>query len=228
MNQDVVSILDPRSSIHEQLVWQWIGRQPFVQCWQRQQELVEERQANTIPDQLLLVEHDHVVTLGRGGRVKHLRSVIDDAGQIIPVHRINRGGDVTYHGPGQLVGYPILDLRARGLGVHQYLHLLEDMLVSALTEDGVAASVREGHTGVWVEDRKIASLGIGVRNGVTLHGFALNVSIDLSCFDRVVPCGLEGVRMTSMAECGVDRSVEEMATHVARHFVAALEGLRNT
>ena len=160
-----------------------------------QQTLVEQRIAAEIPDALVLLEHPLVFTLGRGGDERYLL----DPGQA-PVHRVGRGGEVTFHGPGQLVGYPILDLKQHGRDVHRYLRLLEDVIIATLAEWDIAATRRNGLTGVWVGTDKIASIGIGVRRWVTFHGLGLNVNTDLSYFSAIVPCGLPGVRMTSMQE----------------------------
>ena len=160
-----------------------------------QQTLVAQRIAAEIPDSLVLLEHPPVFTLGRGGDERYLL----DPGQV-PVHRVGRGGEVTFHGPGQLVGYPILDLKRHGKDVHRYLRLLEDVLIATLAAWNIATTRRDGLTGVWAGTDKIASIGIGVRRWVTFHGFALNVNTDLSCFSAIVPCGLPGVRMTSMQE----------------------------
>ncbi len=160
-----------------------------------QQTLVAQRIAAEIPDSLVLLEHPPVFTLGRGGDERYLLN----PGQV-PVHRVGRGGEVTFHGPGQLVGYPILDLNRHGKDVHRYLRLLEDVLIATLAKWGIAATRRDGLTGVWAGTGKIASIGIGVRRWVTFHGFALNVHTDLSYFSVIVPCGLPEVRMTSMQE----------------------------
>ena len=160
-----------------------------------QQTLVAQRIVAEIPDSLVLLEHPPVFTLGRGGDERYLL----DPGQV-PVHRVGRGGEVTFHGPGQLVGYPILDLKRHGKDVHRYLRLLEDVVIATLAAWGITATWRDGLTGVWVGTDKIASIGIGVRRWVTFHGFALNVNTDLSYFSAIVPCGLSGVRMTSMQE----------------------------
>ena len=160
-----------------------------------QQTLVAQRIAAEIPDSLVLLEHPPVFTLGRGGDERYLLN----PGQV-PVHRVGRGGEVTFHGPGQLVGYPILDLKRHGKDVHRYLRPLEGVLIATLAAWGITATRRDGLTGVWVGTDKIASIGIGVRRWVTFHGFALNVNTDLSYFSAIVPCGLPGVRMTSMQE----------------------------
>jgi lipoyl(octanoyl) transferase len=148
-------------------------------------------------DVLLLLEHPPVVTLGRGARGGHL---LDRAG--IEVIEVERGGDVTYHGPGQLVGYPILDLTQHRTDLHWYLRTLEQALIAALADLAVPAVRRPGYTGVWTGGRKIASIGVHVKQWVTWHGFALNVTTDLSQFDRIVPCGIEGVEMTSVEREG--------------------------
>ncbi len=145
-----------------------------------------------------------------------------------PLFPINRGGQATYHGPGQLIGYPIIDLRNYGQDLHRYLRWLEALLVETLAEVGIAATTRSGLTGVWVEDRKIASIGVGVRHWITMHGFALNVCGDLSPFDQIVPCGIANVTMTSIArETGTEQSVSEMASRVEKIALRRMRELRN-
>lgn len=160
-----------------------------------QEELLHRRCERVGEDTLLLVEHPPVFTLGRGAEEKNLLTPRE-----VPVHRVSRGGEVTFHGPGQLVGYPLIDLTNHGRDVHLYLRGLEAVLIEVLATYGIAAHREAGKTGVWVNEKKIASIGVGVRRWVTYHGFALNVSTDLSYFADIVPCGLVGVRMTSMAE----------------------------
>jgi len=178
-----------------------LGRRPYGEALALQRELVERRiQGGLSNDLLLLLEHDPVVTLGRGGRPESLPLSPADLGRRgIEWYEVERGGDVTYHNPGQLVGYPILDLHQHRLDLHWYLRQLEATLIAALGELGIAAERKPPYTGVWVGGRKIASLGVHVRRWVTLHGFALNVNNDLSGFDLIVPCGIPGVRMTSVA-----------------------------
>jgi lipoyl(octanoyl) transferase len=167
--------------------------------WQR--SLAQDRIAGRQPhDVLLLLEHDPVVTLGRTSRGEHVLKPED-----IDVVEVERGGDVTFHGPGQLVGYPILDLNGYRLDLHWYLRTLEQALIDALGRLGIPAERNPGLTGVWTGGRKIASIGIHVKQWVTWHGFALNVTTDLAAFDRIVPCGIPGVVMTSVArERGTD------------------------
>lgn len=174
------------------------GRLDYDQALQLQQHLLQQREWRKA-DILLLLEHPAVITLGRGGRLSNLclaETTLAERG--IPVVRVGRGGDVTYHGPGQLVGYPIVDLTPRGRDLHRYLRLLEETLLTTLAAFGLQGRRDPGRTGVWVGAAKIASIGIGVRHWISWHGFALNVATDLRAFDAIVPCGLPGVRMTSM------------------------------
>ena len=178
-----------------------LGRVAYDEALALQERLRDARIAGEIPDTLLLLEHPDVITLGAGASEGFLRFPGEAlARRGYEVRRTNRGGEATWHGPGQLVGYPILDLEPRGRDLHRYLRALEDVLIDGLADLGVPAVRRDGYTGVWLDARsKIASIGVGVRRWVTMHGFALNVCCDLARFDVIVPCGLSGVRMVSMA-----------------------------
>jgi lipoyl(octanoyl) transferase len=172
------------------------GRVPYDQALEWQRRLAGERISGVLPhDVLLLLEHPAVVTLGRGSHGEHL---LDPGG--IDVVEVERGGDVTYHGPGQLVGYPIIDLTGHRRDLHWYLRTLEQVLIDALATLEIPAERRAGFTGVWTRGggRKIASIGVHVKQWVTWHGFALNVTTDLTAFNRIVPCGIAGVEMTSI------------------------------
>ncbi len=170
------------------------GTVPYGEALEWQRELAEDRIAGRLThDVLLLLEHPPVVTLGRNS---HPANLLQPAG--IDVFEVERGGDVTFHGPGQLVGYPILDLRAYKPDLHWYLRTLEQALIEALGVLGIVAERNPGFTGVWTRGKKIASIGIHVKQWVTWHGFALNVTTDLTHFDRIVPCGIHGVEMTSV------------------------------
>ncbi|MEN8183724.1 MAG: lipoyl(octanoyl) transferase LipB, partial [Myxococcota bacterium] len=187
-------------------------------------ETVEARRRGEIPDRLLLLEHPPVVTLGRRGDEANLRlDRASLAARGVEVHRVSRGGDVTYHGPGQLVGYAVVDLAARGRpDVHRFLRLQEAALIETLARLGVAGTRRPGLTGVFVAgapQRKIASIGIGLRGWVSHHGFALNLSVDLSGFEAIVPCGLSDIEMTSVSREGEDASPADLALR-ARHAIA--------
>ncbi|HYF39585.1 MAG TPA: lipoyl(octanoyl) transferase LipB [Gemmatimonadales bacterium] len=178
-----------------------LGRQPYAEVLELQRSLARRRIAGDLnEDLLLLVEHEPVVTLGRGTRPASLplsAAVLAQRG--IAVHEVERGGDATFHGPGQLVGYPILDLRSHREDLHWYLRSLEQALILALDAMGIPAGTNPGLTGVWTRGRKIASIGIHVKQWITFHGFALNVSTELAYFDMIVPCGIRDVVMTSVA-----------------------------
>jgi len=183
------------------LIVQDLGRRAYGEVLELQRALCRQRIAGEIDeDILLLVEHDPVVTLGRGTRAESLplpKLELERRG--VEVFEVERGGDVTFHGPGQLVGYPVVDLRQHREDLHWYLRRLEAGLIGGLDRLGIAAGPNPGLTGVWTRGRKIASIGIHVKQWVTFHGFALNVSTDLSYFDLIVPCGIRDVIMTSVA-----------------------------
>jgi lipoyl(octanoyl) transferase len=192
----------------------WLGRVAFAEALARQEELAAAKRANpAAPDELWLLEHEPVYTIGRTPDQSSLRGA---ALLPHPLFEINRGGQATYHGPGQLVGYFLIDLRRSGRDLHRYLRWIEALLIELLAHDEISASARPGLTGVWVEQRKIASIGVGVRHWITMHGFALNVSGDLSPFDRITPCGIADVAMTSIEkETGTIHQLEEVAARMA-------------
>ncbi len=174
----------------------WLGRIAYQDALAEQEQLLERRLQGEAEDTLLLLEHEPVYTIGRTLD----RSSLSKQPELPhPVVETNRGGQATYHGPGQLVGYPILDLRAHGKDLHRYLRALEQSLIDLCQDVDIRAGRREGLTGVWVADRKLASIGVGVRRWISMHGFALNVCGELTGFDAIVPCGLSDVTMTSMA-----------------------------
>jgi lipoate-protein ligase B len=172
-----------------------LGTREFGEVWALQKDLVARRQRDEIPDTLILVEHPHVITLGRGTHKENVLAPGD-----MPLFEIERGGDVTYHGPGQLVGYPIFLLRQPERDLHVYLRNLEEALIRAVGRFGIPGARKEGWTGVWTGGgaRKLASIGVAVKRWVTLHGFALNVATELARFAAINPCGLEATTMGSM------------------------------
>ena len=183
-----------------------------------QRQLIARRQQGLLPDQLLLLEHPHVITLGRNGHAANLLAsadVLRRAG--IAFYATDRGGDVTYHGPGQLVGYPIIDLREWQRDVGAYVRAVEQTIIDTLADYGISAGRIPKLTGVWVDDRKIAAIGVHISRWVTSHGFALNVSTDLSYFQYIVPCGLTKP-VTSMAALGVHAGLREVGQTLAAHF----------
>lgn len=209
-----------------ELAVEWLGRVPYGEALELQRKRVEARRSGAGGDVLLLLEHPPVVTLGRSTRPDSLLEAPDALrARGIEVHEVARGGDVTWHGPGQLVGYLVLDLEAHGRpDVHAHLRGIEALLIDALAALGVPAGRREGMTGVFVEPssppRKIASIGVGLRGWVTYHGFALNVAPGPEAFAGIVPCGLHGVEMTSLA-AERDRVGDEVALLAeTRDFVA--------
>jgi lipoyl(octanoyl) transferase len=201
----------------------WLGRISYEEALALQERLVKERSESlkhpelyaSNRDLLLLLEHEPVYTIGRTPDQSSLR---DAAHLPHPVVQINRGGQATYHGPGQLIGYPILDLRNHGKDLHLYLRRLEEFLIDLLSGYGISAQRREGLTGVWIGHRKIASIGVGVRNWISMHGFALNVCGDLSPYREITPCGIAGVEMTSVERETGRGSVEEVAERAAVLF----------
>lgn len=202
--------------------FQDLGLRPYQAALDLQQDLADRRKRGEIPDQFLIVEHPHVVTMGRNAHAEHLLAgpeILARAG--IELHHINRGGDVTYHGPGQIVGYPILDLRDWKRDVVEYLRMLEQVIIGAIADFGVLGERNPGKTGVWVRHegslRKVAALGVHLSRWVTSHGFALNLDTDLSYFRYIVPCGLTEP-VTSLRELGVAATRAQVVSALADHF----------
>jgi lipoyl(octanoyl) transferase len=195
-----------------------LGRTDYGTALELQRQLAAERQQGLIPDQLLLLEHPHVITLGRNGKAGNVLAsdeVLSRAG--VSFYPTDRGGDVTYHGPGQLVGYPIIDLREWQRDVGAYVRAVEQVIIDTLADYGISAGRIPKLTGVWVDDCKIAAIGVRISRWVTSHGFALNVSTDLSYFQYIVPCGLTKP-VTSMAALGVQVGLHEVGQTLATHF----------
>ena len=196
-----------------------LGLVPYPEAWALQNRLADARRAGLAPDTLILLEHPHTYTIGRSGTRDHVFLTESElAARGITCLDVDRGGDVTYHGPGQLVGYSIFDLGSQP-DVGRYLRNLEDCLIETLVDFGIAAGRLSGYTGVWIGDRKIAAIGVKVSQGVTTHGFALNVSTDLSLFTHILPCGIPDKGVTSMAlEVGRAPAMTEVEARVMAHF----------
>ncbi len=176
-----------------------LGRQDFEECWTLQRRIHRARKEEILPDCLLLVEHPHVLTLGKGGKRENIlvsETLLRERG--IACLSIERGGDVVYHGPGQLVGYPIFALKREGIGIVNFVWRLEEVMIQILKDYGIVGERNERNRGVWVGKDKVGFVGIAVRDGISLHGFALNVNPDLSFFELIQPCGLKGVKATSI------------------------------
>lgn len=209
----------------------WLGRVGFEKALALQEEIVHRKGLASIsvaletsePDELLLLEHEPVYTIGRS---KDQSSLGNSDKLPYSVIQINRGGHATYHGPGQLIGYPILDLKNYGQDLHRYLRALETILIETLDSYGINATQRESLTGVWVKNRKIASIGVGIRRWISMHGFALNVCGDLAPFQKIIPCGITGVEMTSIErETGFSVNVKSVSEQIAKKFSEQFERL---
>jgi lipoyl(octanoyl) transferase len=198
-----------------ELSYQNLGFLDYQSALCVQERLVQRKQREPSPDVLLFVEHPHVYTLGRGGEASNVLAPGE-----VPVYRTSRGGDVTYHGPGQLVVYPIIDLRSKlRKDVHRYVRNLESSAIRTLKDFGLEGTRRPPFTGIWIGDRKISAIGVAVRRCITFHGLALNVNTDLAYFDRIIPCGLEWAGVTSMAsELGAQLSMERVRESFLHSF----------
>ena len=192
-----------------------LGQLDYPAALALQERIVKLKQHEHLADVILFVEHPHVYTLGRGGKASNVL-----APQEVPIMRTNRGGDVTYHGPGQLVVYPLIDLRSKlRKDVHRYLRNLELSAIHTLKDFGLEGTRRPPYTGIWTSDRKIAAIGIAVRRCITFHGLALNVNTDLSYFNRIIPCGLSWAGVTSMArELGAEQNLIEVRERFLKNF----------
>lgn len=176
-----------------------LGKMPYGEAWKLQKQVWQLRVENRIPDTLILVEHPAVITLGKSGKANNLLVSEDELKRRgIELFRVERGGDITYHGPGQLVGYPIFFIREAIAGVHAFVSKVEESLIQALAAQGIRAERKPKLTGVWVQDEKVAAIGIAVSKRVSFHGFALNVNTDLSQFELITPCGIRDKGVTSM------------------------------
>jgi lipoate-protein ligase B len=202
-----------------------LGRVAYEEALELQRHIARDRISGSLPqDVLLLVEHPPVVTLGRAAKGKHLIASPEFLrSKGVELFEVERGGDVTFHGPGQLVGYPIVDLKRHRLDLHWYLRKIEEALINTLADYDILAERNPTFTGVWTKGKKIASIGVHARDWVTWHGFALNVTTDLSYFDLMVPCGIDGVVMTSIArELGTDDvSMQDVIERTSAKFAAA-------
>ena len=192
-----------------------LGLSHFNETWELQKKLQTKRILNEIEDHLLLVEHPPVYTLGKNAPKEHLLNFVNDASVI----QTDRGGNITFHGPGQLVGYPILDLNHYKRSITWYMRKLEQLIIDILGDYGIIANRKKGLTGVWVKDKKIASIGIHVSKGVTIHGLAININTDLSYFDNIISCGIEGVKMTTLdKELGKKIAMNDIKKQLVSNF----------
>ena len=198
------------------LVASYLGLQSYTDVWQAMRDHTDQRGLAS-RDQLWLLQHPPVFTLGQAGKPEHLLSPGD-----IPIIQCDRGGQVTYHGPGQLIAYLLLDLRRAGLGIRALVSLLEQAVISLLAEYGIRATARADAPGVYVADRKLASLGLRVRHGCSFHGLSLNVDMDLEPFARINPCGYPGLQVTQLADLGIDIELTILSREFSRHLATGL------
>lgn len=207
----------------------WLGLIEYAKAYELQTQLLKERLAGKIPDTLLLLEHKPVITLGKSGKLENILASPEElARQGVSLVFIDRGGDATYHGPGQLVGYPVMDLRARGRDAHQYLHNLEEVIIRTMSDFGIKAGRDSSHAGVWVDNQEIAAIGLSLRKWITMHGFALNVNTDLAQFSLINPCGFNNRQATSITqvlgrEVPIAQVKEKLLAHFAQVFHVELE-----
>lgn len=195
------------------LIIRTLASKPYEETWQAMQTFTHNRTADT-PDEIWLIEHPPVFTQGLNGQASHLLSIHPD----IPVVQTDRGGQITYHAPGQLIAYCLIDLKRHALGVRQFVHDLEKILIDCLAHYGIASAARADAPGVYVAGQKMASLGLKVRKQCTYHGLALNVKMDLAPFQNINPCGLAGMQMTQMANFIPDIQIQDVAEQLAQTF----------
>jgi lipoate-protein ligase B len=198
-----------------------LGVVPYQDAWELQKNIMSLRKAEKADDVLILLEHPHTYTLGKVAKQEHLLfSEKELQERNISTFEIDRGGDITYHGPGQIVGYPIINLKNWYADSHKYLRTLEDVLIKVLQEFGIDAGRNPKYTGVWVDDRKIAAIGIKISSWITMHGFAFNVNTDLSLFNGIIPCGIKEKDVTSLRELtGQPQDIQVIKQKILRHFM---------
>ncbi|WP_083768734.1 lipoyl(octanoyl) transferase LipB [Thermobaculum terrenum] len=202
-----------------------MGIVPYMEAWELQKSLVASIASNEHPESLILLQHPHTYTIGRKGGHDHLLASIEQLRAMnVEVIETDRGGDITYHGPEQIVGYPLINLRNIGSDVHKYLRMLEEVLIRTLNDYGFSAHRDEQYTGVWIGKAKIAAIGVKISRGITMHGFAININTDLRYFDMIIPCGITGRSVTSLQVLlGRTIPLEEVMDHIEHHFSEVFE-----
>jgi lipoyl(octanoyl) transferase len=213
---NTVASLDQPLTANREPLLRWLGRVEYEPTWRAMQSFTDQRTSQT-PDEIWFLEHPPVFTLGMNAAPEHLLAPGD-----IPVVQIDRGGQVTYHGPGQLVVYPLIDVRRAGLGVRQLVMSLESAIIDLLASWNIAALARRDAPGVYVDGRKVASIGLRIRRGSSYHGLAFNVAMDLEPFQRINPCGYRGLEVVDLRSLGVNASVQEVADALSPRLLASL------
>ena len=216
MAESTADLLNQPLTANRQPLLRWLGRVEYEPTWRAMQSFTEQRAPET-PDEIWFLEHPPVFTLGMNAAPEHLLAPGD-----IPVVQIDRGGQVTYHGPGQLVVYPLIDVRRAGLGVRQLVMSLENAIIDLLASWNITALARRDAPGVYVEGRKVASIGLRIRRGSSYHGLAFNVAMDLEPFQRINPCGYRGLEVIDLRSLGVNASVQEVADALSPRLLASL------
>ena len=201
--------------VNTQIDIQDLGKLLYKKTWNYQKELLKKRSNNEINDTLILVEHEPVFTLGKNADENH---ILQNCPDNIKTYHIERGGDVTYHGPGQLVGYPILDLRNYKKSISWYMRSLEQVIIDTLFDYNITANRKKGLTGVWCNNEKIAALGVRVSRWITMHGFSLNINNDLSLYDKIIPCGIRDKKITSLEKIG-KKNIEDINYVIKKKFL---------
>ena len=202
-------------SVDNEIQYFWLGRQPYQPIWELQKQLHGKRVDGDIPDVVLFVEHNHVYTFGKNADTNNLLDTKPCNAEVV---QIDRGGEVTYHGPGQLVCYPIIDLHDYKMSVSWYMRLLENVVIDCLKSYGIESGQKEGLTGVWVDDGKICAMGVRLSKWVTMHGFALNLNPDMTYFDGIIPCGIFEYGVTSLHELDIEFELYTVLTNIMNSF----------
>lgn len=216
LDANATAVPDPPLTANRQPLLRWLGCVEYEPTWRAMQSFTDTRTATT-PDEIWFLEHPPVFTLGMNAAPEHVLAAGD-----IPVVQIDRGGQVTYHGPGQLVVYPLIDVRRAGLGVRQLVMSLENAIIDVLASWNITAVARRDAPGVYVDGRKVASIGLRIRRGSSYHGLAFNVAMDLEPFQRINPCGYRGLEVIDLHSLGVDASVQEVADALSPRLLASL------
>lgn len=198
------------------LTIRWLARQDYLACWKAMQDFTSQRHADT-PDEIWLLEHDPVFTQGQNGKPEHVLNPGN-----IPIVQTDRGGQVTYHGPGQLMVYTLVDLRRKHLNVREYVSILENAIVSLLADHGIQAEAKKEAPGVYVQNKKICSIGLRIRKGCAFHGIAFNVALDLEPFNRINPCGFSQLKMTHFAELGGLTDTQDTGRQLMAYLIKSL------
>ncbi len=211
--------------MNKTFIYHDLGTIDYKDAWDLQKKFFNSRYQKEIDDTLLLLEHPHTYTLGKTADRKNLIAEDKFLDQNkISVYDIDRGGDITYHGPGQIVGYPIIDLTEWQEDTHKYLRALEEIIIRTCTDYGIIATRNPEHTGVWIEDRKVAAIGIKVSRWITMHGFAFNVNTDLSLFDGIIPCGIKEKKVTSLQnELGITIDINKVKSIILKNFTEVFD-----